>query len=641
MNRKNSPIQQKIMTVIMMTSGIVLVMTCAAFFIYEYISARESARRQISILARVIASNSTAALMFDSKLDAEETLSSLQQERHILAACLFDSSGNVFAKYPQNLSESSIPQWKTSREYVFIDKHLSGFEPVIVDGKRIGMLYMKTDMKEMYERFVLYAIIAMVFILISFVFAYFISKKLQKSISDPILDLADVSRTVSEKRDYSVRAVKSSDDEVGDLTDAFNHMLTRIEQQNDQITGLNQNLELKVRERTSELESAIQLLQKETEFSGKIFDSTVDLIAVFDTELRYLTLNSKGEEMYNKSRQEMQGKYLAELFPQTLQSGMVDDLKRALKGEIVRRMNYRSLVTNRVYESYYVPLKDEQNNVYSVMAIAHDITEIVRANEKLQELNTELEKSNRELEQFAYVASHDLQEPLRKIQTFSELSERNLENPELLKKYLNKVSTSAQRMTELIKAVLNYSRLSRTENVFEEVNLEQILNNIFIDLELLINEKKAIITYDPLPAVNGIPLQLHQLFLNLITNSLKFNDREPRINIGCKNVKGSELSSTLALNTNKDYLLLEFSDNGIGFDQRFANKIFSIFQRLHNDRNFAGTGIGLALCKKIAETHEGTITVTSEVNKGTTFQIYLPAIFAPIGQLTKTSSTKK
>jgi light-regulated signal transduction histidine kinase (bacteriophytochrome) len=263
----------------------------------------------------------------------------------------------------------------------------------------------------------------------------------------------------------------------------------------------------------------------------------------------------------------------------------------------------------------------------------------MQANEKLQSVNTELEKSNHELEQFAYVASHDLQEPLRKIQTFTELGERNMNDPEVLKRYLGKVSSSAQRMTELIKAVLNYSRLSKSETEFVEVDLNHILQSIYIDLELLIQEKGAVINNDKMPVIYGIPLQLHQLFINLITNSLKFNERKPEINITSAYVKGKDAPDVEGIVKQRDYVKITFSDNGIGFDQRFAEKVFSIFQRLHSDKRIEGTGIGLAVCKKIVENHQGFITVTSQLKMGTTFTIYLPQLHLTVDQLTNTSST--
>jgi PAS domain S-box-containing protein len=494
------------------------------------------------------------------------------------------------------------------------------------------------DSREMYERFKLYGSISLLFIVISVVFAYFISKKLQRSISTPILELADTARQVSEERNYSVRAIKKNDDEVGDLTEAFNHMLTRIGSQNAEITGLNLNLEQKVRERTRELEETNLELKLQTEFSERILDSTVDLIAVFDTELRYVTMNRQFEEIYKVSKHAIAGRYVAEVFPQVVESGMIDDLQRALKGEFVRNINYISKITGRHYENFYIPLKDKNNNIYQVLTIAHDITDIMQANVKLQTVNAELAKSNSELEQFAYVASHDLQEPLRKIQTFSELSQRNLNNQDLLNKYLQKVNSSAQRMTELIKAVLNYSRLTKVEKEFVQVDLNSILERMITDLELLIEEKKAVIHYERLPVLNGIPLQLHQLFLNLVTNSLKFNDNIPEITISSKIVSGKDVNPAFS---NAEYAELVFTDNGIGFDQKFQDKIFSIFQRLHIDRNFPGTGIGLALCKKIVENHSGMISVISEPAKGSSFHIYLPYAKVKQDQLTNISSTKK
>ncbi|HET7896751.1 MAG TPA: ATP-binding protein, partial [Flavisolibacter sp.] len=285
---------------------------------------------------------------------------------------------------------------------------------------------------------------------------------------------------------------------------------------------------------------------------------------------------------------------------------------------------YQSQLADAYFENFFIPLRDKDDAVDRILLIGHDITGIMKANEKLRQLNAELEKSNRDLEQFAYVASHDLQEPLRKIMTFSDLSEKNVHNPEIQKRYLQKIHLSAGRMTELIKAVLNYSRLSGTGVAFTPVDLNLVVEQIKTDLELYIEEKSAIIQNDQLPVISGIPLQLSQLFLNLFTNSLKFTERRPEITICVQPALPEERNQFNFPLKETDYLRIAFSDNGIGFDTKYAERIFSIFQRLHTADSYAGTGIGLALCKKILENHSGVIGVESEPGKGTTFYLFLP-----------------
>jgi light-regulated signal transduction histidine kinase (bacteriophytochrome) len=288
-------------------------------------------------------------------------------------------------------------------------------------------------------------------------------------------------------------------------------------------------------------------------------------------------------------------------------------------------------VLNRHFENFYIPLKNAGGEIYGVLAIGHENTAIVEAAEKLKSINQALEeknialqRSNKELESFSYVASHDLQEPLRKIQTFADLLQSNRHHEELATRYLDKIKSSSQRMSDLIKAVLNYSRLSRTQPQFEAVDLNAIVEEVKIDFELLIAEKNVVIEYAALPVISGIPLQLNQLFSNLISNSIKFSEQPPHIKITSRLLKPEEVKAVPMLNHSMSYYELQFTDNGIGFEQQYADKIFTIFQRLHDKLTYVGTGIGLALCKKIVENHGGIIMAQSELGKGAVFTIYFP-----------------
>jgi signal transduction histidine kinase len=243
---------------------------------------------------------------------------------------------------------------------------------------------------------------------------------------------------------------------------------------------------------------------------------------------------------------------------------------------------------------------------------------------KLEEKVSELNKSNHDLEQFAYIASHDLQEPLRKIRNFSDLLEKNIHDEDKTRKYISKIDMASSRMLLLIKDVLNYSRLSKADKTFINISLQETLNNVKLDMELLIEEKDAVIKSTGLPVIIGIPLQLYQLFFNLISNSLKFSIAKPVISITCRDIPADEIKKNTPLQTTVPHIELLFKDNGIGFEQKYAKQIFTIFKRLNSKDAYTGTGIGLALCKKIVDNHNGLISVTSEVGKGTLFSVILP-----------------
>lgn len=256
-----------------------------------------------------------------------------------------------------------------------------------------------------------------------------------------------------------------------------------------------------------------------------------------------------------------------------------------------------------------------------------DVTEEVLASLSLEQQNIELEASNKELIAFNYVASHDLQEPLRKIQTFvSRMADKEYENlSESGKEFMNRINNSVERMRILIDDLLQYSRTTKTEKVFETTDLNDLLENAKSDLLQSIEEKNAVIKSDKLPVMTVISFQIQQLFVNLISNSLKYSkaDSIPKIKISCKKVIAAE-EELIPKNTKDKFYKITFTDNGIGFEQEYAEKIFVLFNRLHNKNEYVGTGIGLAICKKIVENHKGFIFAEGKPNVGATFTIYLP-----------------
>ncbi|MDR7372874.1 ATP-binding protein [Flavobacterium aquidurense] len=255
------------------------------------------------------------------------------------------------------------------------------------------------------------------------------------------------------------------------------------------------------------------------------------------------------------------------------------------------------------------------------------VEELQATNEELEQANLQLINSNEELAQFAYIASHDLQEPLRKISTFTSLLESKIENhlDENSRTYIAKIKDASIRMSNLIRDVLAYSALPKNDDTFVTVNLETIAKQALEDYDVRMDQTGATVTWNRLPEIKGIPLQMSQLFFNLIGNALKFvkSDVKPKIQIHCSNATPEEIKS-VHLKEGVSYYKITFSDNGIGIIPENTDKIFSIFQRLHRKNEFAGTGIGLAMCKKIVQNHNGEINAEGSSEKGAVFNVYLP-----------------
>ncbi|MFC4476326.1 ATP-binding protein [Flavobacterium chungangensis] len=267
-------------------------------------------------------------------------------------------------------------------------------------------------------------------------------------------------------------------------------------------------------------------------------------------------------------------------------------------------------------------IKDQNGNASSIIGIIQDISDQRKfekdLQQKIKESTKEIRESNENLIHFANMVTHDLKEPVRKIKIFNGLLKKEIEAEKIenIKKYSDKVDQSAERMQTLIEGTLAYSTLNKSIQQIQKINLNEIIENIKIDLELIIQEKDAILFTSELPEIEGAPILIHQLFYNLIHNALKFSkaDEPPRVIITSKIVEYE----------GKKHVQIVIKDNGIGLDSAYAERIFNAFERLHSKDDYEGTGLGLALCRKITERHNGTITAAGQENDGAEFTVTLP-----------------
>ncbi|WP_339917402.1 ATP-binding protein [Yeosuana marina] len=306
-----------------------------------------------------------------------------------------------------------------------------------------------------------------------------------------------------------------------------------------------------------------------------------------------------------------------------------EDLDKMIDVEELPVTNYRIIQKNGSIKY----LKTYAKAFYSVdgqkrlIGNTSDITDEIESILTLEEHNLELERNNKELSAFNYAASHDLQEPLRKIQTFiSRLEEKEVDKfSESGHQYLERIKSAAVRMRLLIDDLLQFSRTNKPDKEFVSADLNDLFENAKQDVAEIISEKKAKITSDNLPKATVIEFQIQQLFSNLLSNSLKYSKEEtvPIIKINYTKVKANDTPDLLKASKSV-YHKITFTDNGIGFDQKYAEKIFELFNRLHNKKEYSGTGVGLSICKKIVDNHKGYIFAKGKINVGSVFTVYLP-----------------
>jgi two-component system CheB/CheR fusion protein len=445
--------------------------------------------------------------------------------------------------------------------------------------------------------------------------------------------------------------------------EAFNEELQSANEEllsgSEELQSLNEELETSKEELQSSNEELIivnqELLDKQDQINASrtyteaIIATIREPLVVLDQSLRIKNVNASFTKKFGIAEHEADGKLIYEIQNHLFDNALLRSLLEKVLPKKTELNDYEIMINlNPIGECTMLlnarHVVNEKNKEQLILLAIEDITERKLAQRRMKTFSegletkviqrtSDLQQTNMQLQQFAYVASHDLQEPLRKILTFTNRLQEKHENEfsKDAKSLLDKIGDASGRMRKLIQDLLDYSRLINHENLFSKTDLNETLKNVMNDFELLIEQKKATIKSETLPVISAIPLQMNQLFYNLMSNALKFSKEglAPKITITSHKLSKEEIKKYPALNiiTNDgepSYYEIIFKDNGIGFEQKYGQQIFTIFQRLHNKETYSGTGIGLALSKKIAENHHGDLFALGKKNQGASFHIILP-----------------
>lgn len=599
---KDLPIKRKLSTTIMTTCTIVMLLACGAFVINEYINSRRELMSTVRTLASISADNLTAALAFQNKVDARRTLQTLQAEQRIIDVALYDSAGFLFAYYGGDEPAANTPVPPLG--YHFSHGELRYVQLVSESGQNLGTLVVRASLSQIYADLRTYLGITGIILLVSFGAAWVFSSALRQRIAKPILELAETTRKVSHQNNYSARATKHGNDELGELTDSFNRMMMRI-----------QESDWEVRKSQERLKLALE--------AGHIgtWDWDPREKAFYWDQYVYALLGVKVGEMLPTLET-----LLGRVHPQDR-----DVVRETM--EALRRGDRSSVATFRIvfpdgtvrHLSSRAGTHGDEANVQRVTGVLIDITQTKRAEEEVRRLNEELEQrvlkrteqlaaANRELESFTYSVSHDLRAPLRHINGFAQMLEQEF-TPHLsdeARRLLSRIRNGARNMGQLVDDLLRLARVGRQPLTYQQCSLGELVAQILREMASELETRKIEWHVGELPTVPCDAGLIRQVFANLLSNAVKYSRTRELAVISVE-------SST----TEHDYIV-SVRDNGVGFDMKYAEKLFGVFQRLHRIEDFEGTGVGLAIVHRIVQKHGGRVFVDAAVDNGATFSFTLP-----------------
>jgi PAS domain S-box-containing protein len=604
---RDLPLHRKLALTIVVTSAFALLLMSAAFLIYEWRIFRTATLTNLVTLSRIIADNSAPAVSSRNMPEAREIVEALKAEKDIVSAAIYDLRGERMAYYSttSRLPPATVPAIPANN-HLFGASHLVVFEPISEENRRLGTLMIESGLAAMQQRFVLYSVIVLAILGTSSLVAFAFSSQIQRRITAPIQDLARTAQAITERNDYSIRATRHGNDELGALTDAFNRMLDEIKEREQRLSASEERL--------------LVALGAADMGTWRYYPARSE--SVVDDNFRRIYGLQPGNAPAKDSE------IAARIYPED-RDRVRAALDQALKGSEPYAFEYRLGSPDGlrwVRDRGRVVRRPDGSVDYLTGAIV-DITEHKQAEEEIRRLNadlelrvaqrtTELEHANREMEAFAYSVSHDLRGPLRHISGYVEIIHDDPDSrlsPQV-QSCLNRMGNAATRLSRLVDSLLNLGHVGRRQLVLQRTRLDDLVTAALRELEPETKNRRIEWQRQRLPTVDCDPSLMHTVFVNLLSNALKYSrPRDPAI-------------IHIGMNVENGQTEIVVRDNGVGFDPRTQDKLFAVFERLHSATAFEGNGIGLATVDRIIRKHGGRIWAKAEVDKGATFSFTFPGL---------------
>lgn len=621
-------IRNKQTLIIMLTSSVALLLACASFIAYDVVTFRRELSARITILADAIGNNCAAAIDFNDPDTAKETLAGLRADDHIVAASVYSADGRIFTTYQRDDELNFVPPPVQPVGQQFTRDALHLFRPVTQQDQRVGTIFVASDLNELSSRLTSYMSIGGLVLLASSLVALMLSNRLQRLLCDPILHLAKVARSVASERNYSVRATKESNDELGQLVDGFNEMLEQIQKRDTALQAARDDLEIRVTQRTTELASSNAKLQAVLDAATQISIIATDtsgLITVFNSGAEQM-LGYQAEEVVGKetpalihlpSEVEERGRELSEHCGRPI-AGFDVFVEAARHGEHETRewVYVRKDGSHLTVSLAVTALQDADGNLAGFLGVASDITERIRVAHELLAAKEAAEAATRTKSDFLANMSHELRTPMNGIIGMVDLL-LDTELTRAQKNFAQTVQQSAEALLTILDGILDFSKIESGKLTLESIRFD-FRHTVQSVVKLLskLAESKGIQLHcsisEEVPSfLRGDPHRLRQILLNLVNNAIKFTSE------GNVTVAVSVLSATNGACT----LRCAVRDTGIGMSEEACGKLFQPFSQADTSttRKFGGTGLGLAISRKLVELMGGSIGVQSAEGQGSTF----------------------